>query len=301
MRLSLDALLVLDAIDRKGSFAAAAEVLFRVPSAITYTVQKLEQDLDVTLFDRSGHKAKLTEAGQILLRDGRCLLQAAEQLEHRVKHMGNGWESELIIAVGDLMPMPAVLALIKPLLDVATSTDIKIIREVFGGAWDALIHHRAHIVIGAPDEGPAGGGYNTLLLGEVPFVFCVPPGHELLNQPQPVPSHQLRRYPVVIANDSSQRLPPRAAGVIDPPHKIGVPDIQSKLLAQLAGLGIGFLPLPLAAPYLAQGQLIEIKVEEFRAPVRLMAAWPNPATGHALCWLIEALHHPGIEAKLQQV
>ncbi len=42
MRLSLDALLVLDAIERKGSFAAAAHELHRVPSAITYTVQKLE-------------------------------------------------------------------------------------------------------------------------------------------------------------------------------------------------------------------------------------------------------------------
>jgi DNA-binding transcriptional LysR family regulator len=39
MRLSLDALLVIDAIDRKGSFAAAAHELHRVPSAVTYTVQ----------------------------------------------------------------------------------------------------------------------------------------------------------------------------------------------------------------------------------------------------------------------
>ena len=54
MKLSLDALSVLDTIDRKGSFAAAAEELHRVPSAITYQVQKLEQDLDVLLFDRRG-------------------------------------------------------------------------------------------------------------------------------------------------------------------------------------------------------------------------------------------------------
>lgn len=40
--ITLDALEVLDAIDRKGSFAAAANELFRVPSAISYTVQKLE-------------------------------------------------------------------------------------------------------------------------------------------------------------------------------------------------------------------------------------------------------------------
>lgn len=42
MRTSIEALLVLDAIERKGSFAAAAHELHRVPSALTYSVQKLE-------------------------------------------------------------------------------------------------------------------------------------------------------------------------------------------------------------------------------------------------------------------
>ncbi|MBI3067655.1 MAG: LysR family transcriptional regulator, partial [Betaproteobacteria bacterium] len=87
MRISLDGLLVLDAIDRKGSFAAAADELHRVPSAITYTVQKLEQDLDVKLFDRSGHHAVLTPAGQELLKEGRHLIVAAADLEARVKRV----------------------------------------------------------------------------------------------------------------------------------------------------------------------------------------------------------------------
>ena len=99
MRLSLDALLVLDAIDRKGSFAAAADELYRVPSAVTYAVQKLEQDLDVTIFDRSGHRAKLTPAGEELLREGRHLLDAANLLECRVKRIATGWETDLKIAV----------------------------------------------------------------------------------------------------------------------------------------------------------------------------------------------------------
>ena len=50
MRLTLEGLEVLDAIDRKGSFAAAAEELHRVPSAITYSVQQLENALGVSPF-----------------------------------------------------------------------------------------------------------------------------------------------------------------------------------------------------------------------------------------------------------
>ena len=75
--ITLEALRVLDAIDRKGSFGAAAEVLFKVPSALTYTVQKLESDLGISIFDRSKQRAQLTTAGRLLLEQGRQLLQAA--------------------------------------------------------------------------------------------------------------------------------------------------------------------------------------------------------------------------------
>jgi DNA-binding transcriptional LysR family regulator len=42
MLISLDALQILDAIDTRGSFAAAAEALHRVPSALTHAIRKLE-------------------------------------------------------------------------------------------------------------------------------------------------------------------------------------------------------------------------------------------------------------------
>ncbi|HUL55837.1 MAG TPA: LysR family transcriptional regulator, partial [Usitatibacter sp.] len=67
MRISLESLQVIDAIDRKGSFAAAAEDLHRVPSAVTYSVRQLEEALGIELFDRSGHRAVLTDAGRELL------------------------------------------------------------------------------------------------------------------------------------------------------------------------------------------------------------------------------------------
>src|SRR5690242_17665331 len=99
MRLSLESLQVLDAIDRKGSFAAAADDLHRVPSAITYSVRQLEEALGVDLFDRSGHRAVLTDAGRELLAEGRRLLRAAADLECRVQQVARGWESELRIAI----------------------------------------------------------------------------------------------------------------------------------------------------------------------------------------------------------
>lgn len=55
---------MLDAIHRTGSFAAAARELHRVPSAVSYAVQTLEETLGFSLFDRATHKPTLTTAGR---------------------------------------------------------------------------------------------------------------------------------------------------------------------------------------------------------------------------------------------
>ncbi len=95
--LTLEALRVMDAIDRRGSFAAAADELGRVPSALSYTMQKLEEELDVVLFDRSGHRTKFTNVGRMLLERGRVLLEAADKLTTDAEALARGWETHLTI------------------------------------------------------------------------------------------------------------------------------------------------------------------------------------------------------------
>jgi molybdate transport repressor ModE-like protein len=68
--LTTDALEMLQRIAESGSFAAAARASGMVPSALTYRVRQIEDALDVLLFDRSSRQARLTEAGQELIREG---------------------------------------------------------------------------------------------------------------------------------------------------------------------------------------------------------------------------------------
>ncbi len=92
MRINLDVLLILDALDKQGSFAAAAESLFKTPAALSYMIQKLESDLNIELLDRSGHRAKFTDTGQMMLEKGRLLLSAAKDLEKQAVQLSSGWE-----------------------------------------------------------------------------------------------------------------------------------------------------------------------------------------------------------------
>lgn len=49
MRVNFDVLMILDALDRHGSFATAAESLYKTPAALSYMIQKLESDLNIVL------------------------------------------------------------------------------------------------------------------------------------------------------------------------------------------------------------------------------------------------------------
>jgi formate C-acetyltransferase len=113
--LTLEALRVMDAIDRRGSFAAAADELGRVPSALSYTMQKLEEELDVILFDRSGHRTKFTNVGRMLLERGRVLLEAADKLTTDADALARGWETHLTLVTEALVPTQDIFPLVEKL------------------------------------------------------------------------------------------------------------------------------------------------------------------------------------------
>src|SRR6185369_14858277 len=109
--LTPEALTMMDAIARSGSFAAAARLLGKVPSALTYNVRQLEDALDVLLFDRRSRQATLTAAGRELLDEGRHLLEQMDAVASRVKRIATGWETQLGIAVDDLISRSTMLDL----------------------------------------------------------------------------------------------------------------------------------------------------------------------------------------------
>lgn len=292
MRLSLEALQVLDAIDRRGSFAAAATELHRVPSAITYTIQQLESDLDVLIFDRRGHRAQLTPAGHELLSEGRQLLQAAVDLETRIRQVAKGWETELRIGVDTIIGAARLYPLIAQFYAEQGSsggTRIKVTEEVLAGNWDALVCERADLVIGVNDDIPPGGGFATLLLRPVSFVFVAAPDHPICAEAQPLTEAIIHRYRAVSVADSSRNLPPRTVGLLSGQDVLTVPSMRDKIAAHIGGLGVGYLPAHLAAPEVANGHLRSFELDSPRPEAALYAAWRPRRTGKALRWFAQQL------------
>lgn len=293
MPLTLDALAILDAIDRRGSFARAAEELGRAPSSLTYAVQQIEAELDVLLFDRSGHRARFTPAGRVLLDEGRGLLRAADALAERTRQVAGGWESQFALAIEGILPLAPLWSVLNTFYAVCPTTDVRLRQEVLAGTWDALADGRADLVVAGGDA-PAGGGLRTRRLGTLEFVFCVAPGHPLARVKRPLGPADIAAYRAVVIADTARTLPLRSAGWLHQQPRLTVPDLPAKLAAQRAGLGVGSLPRWLAEPEIAAGRLVRCAWAGGNPRESFHLAWRSGEAGRALDWFVQALSRTGV-------
>jgi DNA-binding transcriptional LysR family regulator len=297
-RISLDSLLILDAIDRSGTFAGAGNELHKVPSTISYTISKLEQDLGVQVFVRQGPKVTLTVAGKELLKEGRYLLKAAEDLEHRVRRVASGWETELTICMDSVFSPTALIEEVTEFYKVANLTRLRFAEETLSGSWEALLDRRVDLLVGAAGAGPAGGGYNAEIIGATQFVFAVAPQHPLAAIDKPLGKAELYQYKAIAVSDSVRKMQPRTVGLLFGQDTLTLPDMRTKYEFQLAGLGFGFLPEPLARDAIKRGLLVEKQVEEPRQPEPHYLAWRSGEEGAGIQWWIDKMRAPGLTDRL---
>ncbi len=290
--ITLDALEVLDAIDRKGSFAAAANELYRVPSAVSYTIQKLEQDLAVTLFRKEGRKSVLTEAGKVLLEQGRDILDATERLAVAAKTTHSGWEPVFNIAIDSILSFDFVYPLIGKFYDLQPDSEINLYEEVLGGALEAITSGRADLVIGAGDDHGAGLGIKSRVIQQIEWVFTVAPGHPLTDAPLPLSQQLIEQHRFIVVRDSSRNHAPQSRRIFSKRPVLSVPSISEKIRALSFGLGVGFLPAHRIRQYIDQGVLVALPVERQIPADSINIAWKTGNKGKVLRWFIDELSDP---------
>ena len=299
--LTPDALAMLQGIAKAGSFAAAARALGLVPSALTYRVRQIEDALDVLLFDRSSRQAKLTEAGHELLREGTRLLNEIDAVANRVKRVATGWESQLTVALDSIISKATVMELCSAFFELNPPTRIKLRDEALSGTLQALSSGQADLAIGVSMETAAYAGLQAKPLGRVKFLFAVAPHHPLADMPEPLKDEVIQLHRAVAVADSVQRGSSMTFGLLIGQDVFTVATMQAKLDAQRRGLGIGFLPEPVARAYIDAGHLVVKRVERPERLVQPCYAWRAAAKldhGRALQWWLKQLESPATRAAL---
>ena len=259
MNLSLDGIEALDAIVRTGSFSAAADELHKAQSAISYAIKQLEERLGVELFDRSGHRAVLTDAGRLVLEEGQSLLASARRIEGLGERIQQGWEPRLEVVVDGILHQTPIMRVLRQLADEDVPTQIQVKVEFLGGVQYRFERDGADMML--VKDFDARESYTATPLPEVVSVLVASPDHPLAGL-QAVTLHDLHRYVELSIHDSSE-----AAEVRSDPTSFGgsrvyyLSDFRAKHEALRLGLGFGWVPTYLADEDLAAGRLVELPYE----------------------------------------
>jgi DNA-binding transcriptional LysR family regulator len=267
--ISIEVLETMDAIERRGSFAKAAEELNKATSAVSYAVQKLEEQLDIALFQRLGRRSVLTPAGRLILVEGRDILHTACRLADKAKEVATGWEPRISIGIESLESYPDFFQVINDFLQEFPTVEVDISECVLNGGWEALEQGRVDLLVGSPGPVPSPKGYRSVSIGRVELIPVIAAQHPLVDnsfikKSDKMPNlssvmGQLRR---IVIHDTSFSGIARSEGLSSDGQMFYVQNIDQKMHAILAGIGIGHLPKHRIQGYLDEGALLPLGIQE---------------------------------------
>ncbi|WP_185930956.1 MULTISPECIES: LysR family transcriptional regulator [unclassified Streptomyces] len=270
-RLEVRELVYFTAVAEELHFGRAAARLGMAQPPLSRAIQQLERRLGVALLERGSRRVALTEAGAVLLRESRTVLEAVSAAAHRTRRAGRAGP-RLVLAIkpgGDGGLLPAILEAYQAepgALPVELVCDFGpreiLLRE--GRADAALLHLPHHDLAGLDTQD---------LLTET----------QLLVMPR---SHRLAGRTRVCRNDFAGEPLPRWPGAAeDGSHGPEVHDLGQ--LLHLIALGRMVAVLPASIRGQLRDDLVAVPVDDAE-PTTLVLAWPEHATSPALAAFVRA-------------
>ncbi len=217
-------------------------------------------------------------------------------MAQRVKRVATGWEPQLTIAADAIIARSTLFELCEAFYAEGAPTRLKLRAETLSGTQEALYTGLADLALGITGEAAHPADVQTAPLGTLEFVFAVAPHHPLAGVGHKLSEDDRRAHRVVAVADSTLRGRGVTHNLQPGQDVLTVPTMQHKLEAQLRGLGVGFLPQPLAQPYIDAGRLVVKPLQRTSRTQRAAYAWRQDTgprgAGRALQWWLERLQHP---------
>lgn len=252
---TLDQLTTFAAVVEEGSFSAAGRRLGRVQSAVSYAIAQLEDALGSTLFERTGRRPVLTEAGRRLAAETQLVLAQTRELTEAAARLRTAVEPSLRVSVDALYPSAQLVEVCVGFRERFGSTSLRI--DV--GLLSDVV---AMVDSGAADLGACNlANANTAQLsvshlGMVRLVPVCAPHHALATEPAPHSGALLERFVQMV---HTERGAPDGAdqGVLaSRTWRVSTLTLKSQLIR--AGLGWGSLPEAEAVQGLVDGSLVQL-------------------------------------------
>ncbi len=279
---------MIDTVARLGSFSAAAQVLHKVPSAVSYGVRQVEQELDVVLFRRLARKVELTPAGEMFVKEARRLLRQMDELTMQTRRASRGWQKTLKLTLDNVVRLDKLKPLVEDFYQRFDFAELQINMEVFNGSWEAIAQQRADIVIGATSAIPVNGDFEVRDMGFLEWTFVMSPAHPLAKLAK-LTEETVSRYPAICLDDTSTSLPKRHSGYYPQQRRLLLPNWHTAAECLKNGLGVGYMPRHIADSLIASGSLIEKYMPDNQPLSQCCLVWRKDDSHKLIDWMIEYL------------
>jgi len=268
---TLQQLQCFDAVITQGGFQAAAETLRRAQPSVSLAVKNLEEQLGLSLLDRSGYRVSLTEAGRSFHERTRVFLHELQALKKHATQLAMGEESELRVVIGDLCPLRENLALLRRFFDGCPGTQLHLHFEAISGPWERLFDGEADLILHHIDKSDPRFEYIDLF--PVRLIPVVAPGFLRFPISRSITPEQMRDYVQCVIRDTARRTPARNYYVVEGARSWTVSDQLMKKELIVQGMGWGHMPHYLIERELNEGKLLPITGEYFKGgEIELVAA-----------------------------
>jgi DNA-binding transcriptional LysR family regulator len=287
--LTLDQMRVLIAVAEAGSFSAAARRLGRVQSAVSQAIQTLEENLRLTLFDRSAKTPVLTDAGRVVLNDARQVVQRADALRAHAETIAGGSEPELAFAVDPLFPTDLLMESLRALQATFPYLAVTLLTEGLGATEQRLRDGQARFAIysilatGADD-------LEVDFLTHIHMVPVVSANHPLAKERGPLTRETLEQQVQLVVTDRSS-LTQNLKGGIYSARIWRFADFSTRLEYLLGGFGWCHMPWHMIREHIRAGRLKQLDIRQSKGltmPVHVVRQ-RGTRLGPASRWLIADL------------
>jgi DNA-binding transcriptional LysR family regulator len=284
---TLDQMSVLLAVADTGSLAAAARRLGRAPSAISYALDNLENQLGLPLFERvTTRHPRLTRQGEAIVAEARAVFERVDALRAKVKGLLDGLEAEVALAVDVMLPTARLVDALQAFQLEFPTVTLRLHVEALGAVTELVTQGKAIIGISSVIHSMPEGLEHVPIDG-VLMLPVAAPSHPLSKR-----RHKrfgdLKDHVQLVLTDRSPLTAGKDFGVSsDMTWRLA--DLGSKNALLLAGVGWGHMPEPMVRDDLASGRLAVLDISNWKGVEYALQVIYRTAVppGPAARWLIE--------------
>jgi DNA-binding transcriptional LysR family regulator len=241
---------VLAAVVDHGGYSRAAEVLHKSPSTLNHAVRKLEEQLGVEVLELVGRRVHLTEAGELLLRRARQLIEHATTLEDVAGRLAEGLEAEVVLAIDQVFPTDLLAVALESFSLTYPYVRVQLHEAVLSGGVEMLHEGRVDLVV----AGHAAKDFLGQPLMTARFIAVAHPEHALHRLGRPLDLRDLKQHRQLVLRDSALQQP-MDSGWLKAEQRWTLSHLNTSINMLERGLGFAWLPESHICTALAQGRL----------------------------------------------